>query len=546
MSDLPAELIEYPETVLYDGQIRTVDADDSGVEAVVIRDGRFLAVGTTDGIRELAGPETEERDLGGRTVVPGLIDSHIHLRQVGMDLDRVTLFDARSIDDVLGAIGAEASSLPDGEGVIAGGGWHESQLDEGRLPTRAELDDVAPDNPVFIPRGAHVAVLNSAGLSAAGIDAQTDDPEGGTIVRDEATGDPNGTVLETARTELVEPVLPERGYEDYVADIKRAMGDLNARGVTAAMEPGLEQAELRAFQRVATDGEATVRTHALIWVYGVDDVREAGSYFSRNFGTEMLKVGGVKYMLDGGVEGARLSEPYEVVDDVQEQEGYHGHLLLPEGGKDELQEMYELAAERGHQMQTHVVGDEAIDLLLDMYEAANDVRDIAPLRWAGMHTFLPRAEHIERMEELDVMATVQNHPTFLGQNMERLWGTERAEGAIPLRTLLESDVQMGGGTDAPVVPWYPFESIWWMVTRNTVTAGTLGAEESISAEDALRLWTHDAAYTMHWDDEIGSIEAGKRADLAVLDRDIVTCPPDDIRETSVELTMVGGEVVHRV
>jgi hypothetical protein len=546
MADVPDELVSYPEKILYDGRIRTVDDADTVAEAVAVRDGAFLAVGDTDEIRALAGPETVERDLAGRTVVPGLIDSHIHLRQVGMDLDRVMLFDARSIDDILDAIATEVDTVDDGEWILAGWGWHESQLDEERLPTRSELDEVAPDNPVFIPRGAHVAVVNSVVLDMAGIDAGTEDPDGGTIVRDPETGEPSGVVIEHARTELVEPVLPDRGYEDYIADIKRGMTELNSQGITAAMEPGLEQDELRAYQRVATEGEATVRTDALVRVYSLDDMEAGGSYFYKDFGTEMLKIGGVKYMLDGGVEGARLSEPYEVVEDVQEQEDFHGHYLLPEGGGGiaELHEMYKLAAERGHQVQTHVVGDDAIERLLDAYEAADDVRDIEPLRWTAMHVFLPREEHIERMDELGVMATVQNHSTYLGRNMELLWGQERAARAIPLRTLVDSPVRVAGGTDAPVVPWYPFESIWWMVTRETITAGPLGPDEAISAGEALRLWTHDAAYSMHWEDELGSIEPGKRADLAVLDRDIVTCDPADIRGTGVELTMVGGEVVH--
>lgn len=543
-SDVPDALVEYPDRILYDGVIRTVDPDESVAEAVAVRDGRFLAVGDTDDVRALAGPDTVEHDLEGRTVVPGLVDSHLHLRQVGMDLDRVTLFDARSHQDVLNAIGAEAESLPDGEWVLAGWGWHESQLEEDRLPTRSQLDSVAPDNPVFVPRGAHVAVLNSAALDRAGIDASTADPDGGTIVRDPESGDPNGVVLETARTELVEPVLPEHGYKDYVADVERAMTELNSRGVTAAMEPGLEREELRAFQEVAVEGDATVRTDALVRVYSADDVRDAGSYFYRDFGDAMLKVGGVKYMLDGGVEGARLSEPYRVVEDVQEQEAYHGHFLLPEGGIDELHEIYRLAAERGHQAQTHVVGDAAIETLLDAYEAASEVRDLEPLRWTAMHVFLPREEHFERMRDLGVLPTVQNHPTYLGRNMELLWGEVRAAGAIPIRTLLDDGLRVAGGTDAPVVPWFPFESIWWMVTRRTVTTGELGPEEAIEPNEALRLWTRDAAYSMRWEDEIGSIEPGKRADLAVLDRDIVTCPDDDIRDTNVELTMVGGDVVH--
>lgn len=537
-------LQKHPETILYGGTVRTVDEEDSVAEAVAIRDGRILAVGDADEVRELAGPETDERDLAGRTVIPGLVDSHLHLRQVGMDLDRVTLFDARSIADVLDAVESAAASLPDDKWVLGGWGWHESQLDEERLPTRAELDEVSPDNPVFIPRGGHVAVANSAAMARAGIDDDRADPDGGTIVRNPDTGTPNGVFLENARTELLEPALPERGVEEYVADVERAMDELNSRGVTAAMEPGLERDELRAFQRVAVDGDPTVRTCMYVRVYEPDDVREAGSYFHAGFGNDVLKVGGVKYMLDGGVEGARLSEPYRVVDEVQEQEDYYGHFLLPEGGEDALFEVFELAAERDHQVQTHVVGDEAIELLLDAYEAAAEVRDIEPLRWTAMHVFLPTDDQIARMKDLGVLPTVQNHSTYLGRNMELLWGEERAAEAIPIRTLLNAGMTVGGGTDAPVVPWFPFESIWWMVTRNTVTAGTLGPEEAIEPAEALRLWTRDAAYTMHWEDEIGSIEPGKRADLAVLDRDIVTCDPEDIRDTEVELTMVGGDVVH--
>lgn len=544
VTDVPAELVAYPDSILYDGRIRTVDDAGRVVEAVATRDGRFLAVGDTDEIRALAGPDTTERDLRGRTAIPGLVDSHVHLRQVGMDLARVTLFDARSIADVLDAVAEAAAERADGEWVLAGWGWHESHLAEDRLPTRDELDGAAPDNPVFVPRGAHVAVLNSAALAAVGIDGDTPDPEGGTVVRDAETGEPNGVVLETARTELVEPALPDRGVDDFVADVERAMAELNARGVTTVMEPGLEREELRAFQRVAVEGDPTVRTAAYVRVYGADDVRDAASYFHRGFGDDVLTVNGVKYMLDGGVEGARLSEPYRVVEGVQEEEGYRGHYILPEGGEEELRELYRLAAERGMQAQTHVVGDAAIGTLLDAYEAASEVRDIEPLRWAAMHVFLPTDEQIERMCELGVVATVQHHPTYLGANMERLWGEERAARGIPIRSLLDAGLDVGGGTDAPVVPWHPFEAIWWMVTRSTITAGTLGPDEAITPEEALRLWTRDAAYTIHWEDEVGSVEPGKRADLAVLDRDVVTCPPEDIRDTSVELTVFDGEVVH--
>ena len=544
MADPADELLAYPDTVLYNGKILTVDDAFSVVEAVAIRDGRFLLVGDTDEIRSLAGPDTEERDLGGRTVVPGLVDSHIHLRQVGVDLDRVPLFEAKSIDDVLDAIGTEAAATPDGEWVIAGWGWHESQLEERRLPTRSELDEVAPDNPVFIPRGYHVAVLNSPALERAGIDSDTEDPEGGTIVRDPETGEPNGVVLETAREELAEPLLPDRGYEEYVADIERSMAELNSRGVTAALEPGLERDELRAYMGVQEDGSPTVRVDALVWVDDMDDVEQASAYFGRNFGNEMLTVGGTKYMIDGGVEGAKLREPYNVVEGVQEQENYRGHLILPPGGEEELREMATRLAEMGHQLQTHVVGDAAMELLADVYEKAHEEHGIDDLRWTMIHVFLPTEDVLDTLEEIGAHCAVQNHPTYLGQNMLDLWGEDRAARAIPLAELLEREVTVGGGTDAPVVPWFPFESLWWMVTRETVTAGQLGTDQAISREDALRLWTRDGAFTMAWEDEIGSIEPGKRADLAVLDTDYMTCPADDIRDIEVELTMLGGDVVY--
>lgn len=543
MTDVPPELVSYPETILYDGTILTVDEDFSVVSAVAIRNGRFLAVGDTDEIRSLAGPETEEIDLRGQTVVPGLVDSHVHVRQVGMDLERVHLFEATSIEELVDAVREHAVETPDGEWVQAGWGWHESQLDEKRLPRRDELDEAAPDNPVFVPRGAHVAVLNSRGLEAAGIDSETPDPDGGTIVRDPETGEPTGVLLEAAREELAETVLPERGYEAYVEDIERAMAELNARGVTAALEPGLERDELRAFMDVVREGNATLRTDALVWVYTLDDVENASAYFGREFGNDLLKIGGTKYMLDGGVEGARLREPFAVVDGVQEDPEYQGHLLLPPGGEAELRELVTRCAELGHQVQTHVVGDAAMELLADIYEEANSEHGIEELRWTFMHVFLPPPEVLDTLEELGVHCTVQNHPTYLGQNMLDFWGEKRASRAIPIATLLDREFTVGGGTDAPVVPWFPFESLWWMVTRETVTAGPLGAEEAISREDALRLWTRDAAYTMAWEDDIGSIEPGKLADLAVLDTDFLTCPADDIRDIEVVATVLGGEVV---
>ncbi|MFB6299142.1 MAG: amidohydrolase [Halobacteriales archaeon] len=542
--DPPAVIQAWADTVLHGGRILTVDADFTIAEAVAIRDGRIQLVGSDTAVLACADADTATYDLEGRTVIPGLIDSHVHLKQVGVNRERITLFDARSIDDVLDAIGRVADETPSGEWLMAASGWHESQLKEARLPTATELDTVAPEHPVFVPRGGHVAVLNSVGLTRAGIDADTPDPDGGTIVRDPGTGEPTGVVLEEARSQLVEPVLPEREYTDRLAAIERGMAELNSRGVTAALEPGLTRDDLRAYQQIASEGRATVRTDALVRIHTLEDVEGLAAHYHPGFGNEFLKIGGVKYLLDGGVEGAYLDDAYEVVEGVQEDADYHGHLILPPGGENELREMFMLAAERGHQVQTHVVGDAAIEVLLDAYEAVAAEHPIDQLRWAAMHVFLPTDEQLERMRELGLVVTAQNHPTYLGLNMRKWWGDERASRAIPVRTMLNAGLTVGGGTDAPVVPWFPFDSLWWLTTRDTVTAGTLGPVEAVDRKTALRLWTGHSAYTMGWEDELGSIEIGKRADLAVLSTDYLDCPGDAIKDINVTMTMVGGESVY--
>ena len=540
---IPDSVIEWPDIVLYDGKVVTVDADFSIVEAVAIRDGRFLASGSTDSIRELTGPDTVELDLEGRTVIPGLVDSHIHLDRVGIALDRIELFDARSLDDVIESIQAAAETAAGDSWLLAASSWHESQLTEGRLPRVEELDRAAPETPVFVPRGMHVAVLNSAAMERIGIDEDTPNPEGGTIVRD-ADGDITGVVLETARTQLVEPHLPDRSYHDTLADLERGMAELNRRGVTAIGIPGLYRDSIRALEALVTEGSATLRSSVLVKVDEASDVTDAAAYFAPGFGNERLRVDGLKYFLDGGVEGAALRDPYEVVEGVQEDPDYHGHLTLPPGGKAEFEEILALAAERGYQMHTHAVGDATIEYLMEAYSRAHETSPIDDLRWAVVHAFLPPEESFETMRELDLISTVQNHPTYLGANMERWWGEERARYAIPIRDILDEGIPTGGGTDAPVVPWRPFESLWWMVTRDTITAGVLGPEQAVSIEEALRLWTIGSAYAVNWEAEIGSIEPSKRADLTILDTDLLTCPSDDIREVSVERTMVGGETVY--
>lgn len=529
--------------ILYNGKIVTVDDNFSIVDSVAIQEGRFVGVGTELEMSAFAGEHTEFIDLKGKTVIPGLIDSHIHVHDMGLMLDRVRLNDVETISQLLGRIEEAASQASPGQWILASKQWHESQLKEKRMPTCWELDEVAPENPVFIPRGGHVCVVNSKALDLAGINAETPDPKGGTIVRNEE-GKPNGFLLEHAR-DLVEEHLPEVDYDTELKAIVKANRKLNSMGITGAFEPGLSQKGLRQYMEVWKKGDLTVRTDLSVGVFmrGMKVCKIADPFY-RDFGDDLLKIGAIKFMADGGVEGAYLEEPYQIVPGAQTDPEYRGSWFF-DGREDELEEMFMYCAKNKWQMQIHIVGDRAHDEVLKIIESVDSKEDINGLRWAVMHSFLPDSENMDTMKKLGMVVTVQGHPTFLGYNQLKWWGKERAGYAIPIRSLLEHGLTVGGGSDAMVVSYDPFLTMWWMVTRKTVTTeDALGPEQAISIEDALRLYTIGSATTMFWEDKIGSIEKGKLADLAVLDRDILTVPNDEIKDIRVLMTMLGGTVVY--
>lgn len=534
---------EAADLVLKNGNIVTVDAAFSTVSAVAIDEGKFVAVGTDEEISAFEGDQTQVIDLGGKTVIPGLLDNHLHQMRAALNAPLVSLLEARSIGDVVQAIGERVEQTAPGEWVQASSAWHESTLEEGRLPTRQDLDEVSPGNPVFIPRGGHVVTVNSAALKEAGITKDTADPEGGVIVRDES-GEPTGVLLESA-TELVEDVLPPPPPpEEQARLLTDFMKQLNAFGVVGLVEPGLSDEQIGIYRQLHEDGAMTVRTHMLFRINGAESAQHFVDTYSREQNDAMLSIDGVKYLLDGGVEGARLNEPYQVVEGEQPDPDYRGVLLLPPGGMEELVKALTLVVEGEWQAQIHAVGDETIDTAIEAMAQVDQEVPIDDLRWAIMHIFLPSEEAMAQMKELDVLATVQDHAFLLGHNQLRYWGPERAAYAIPIRALLDAGVETSGGTDAPVLPANPFFSISWMVTRELLNGSVLGPEQAISREEALRLWTINSAHLMGVEDSQGSIELGKRADLAVLSDDLMTIPEDQIRDLNAIATILDGEFVH--
>jgi predicted amidohydrolase YtcJ len=463
---------------------------------------------------------------------------------LGLNSRAVQLLGARSIADVQAAVAARVAQTAPGQWVMASSGWHESILDEGRMLTRQEIDKVAPDHPVFIPRGGHVVTVNSKALALAGITKDTPNPDGGVIVRDEA-GEATGVLLQNAAN-LVRRILPPPPPPPTSAELlKGAMRELNSFGIVGVVEPGVDERVMALYAQVHDAGDMTVRTDVLYRALTKQQFERGIAAVKAQKNSDMLRFPGIKVPLDGGVEGGRMSWPYRIVPGEQVNPNYRGVLLLPPGGEDEYVEALRLAAAAGLQVQTHAVGDETIDVIVRAYGRVNSETPIRSLRWAIMHIFHPSDAAIAKMAEIGIMATAQDHPVLLGHNQRRWWGDERAAYAIPIRKLIDGGVVVGGGSDGPVVPVDPFLSMWWMTTRQVLKGYVLGAEHAITAKEALQLYTVNNARILGVERERGTIEPGKLADLAVLSQDILAVPPDAIRNTKALLTVVGGKIVHR-
>ncbi|MBM3568159.1 MAG: amidohydrolase [Alphaproteobacteria bacterium] len=530
--------------VLRNGRIVTLDAGDRVVQAVAVRGERIAAVGSEAEIAPLVGPATASLDLGGRTVVPGLIDSHLHQLFAALNGPQVQLLDARSIADVQKAIAARVATTPPGNWVVASSGWHESLLAEGRMPTRHELDAVSPEHPVIIPRGGHVVTVNSKALERAGITKDTPSPLGGVIVRD-ANGEATGVLLQNAanlaRRVQPSPPPPPRQIEL----LKAAMAELNRHGLTGVVEPGLDARAVAVYNQLRAEGGMTVRTDVLLRGASKADVEAAIKLAAEQSNDLWLRFIGVKFPIDGGVEGARMYRPYRIVPGEQTNPDYRGVLLMPPGGEDEYVESLKLVARAGLVAQTHAVGDETIDAVTRAYKRVDAEFPLKGRRWAVMHIFLPTPDAIRELARMGVMATAQDHPVLLGHNQRRWWGEERAAYAIPIRALIDAGIHVGGGTDGPVLPVDPFLSMGWMTTRRVLAGYVLGPEQAIAPREALRLYTVNNAVLLGTERERGTLETGKLADLAVLSQDILSVPRESIRDTKAVLTVVGGKIVHR-
>jgi hypothetical protein len=550
-----------PDLIVHGGQILTVDRDFRIGQAMAVQDGRVVAVGRDDEILDLAGSGTELIALSGKTVLPGLIDSHSHAPSAALYEFDHTVPEMETIGDVLAYIESRADVLETGQWIRVSQVFI-TRLREQRYPTRDELDRAAPRNPVVFRTGPD-ASLSSLALALSGINKDFRVPEGEPcrIERDPRTLEPTGILRNCSQYIKSQSSGREPTGQDRLERLKELLADYNSVGLTSIVDADTSDSELELYRTLHGRGELSCRTYVTLSVNAQDPIEEIEARVQRaakdplhQYG-EMLWLRGAKSYLDGGMltGSAYMREPWGVseiysIDDP----AYRGVLFIQ---PEKLYQIAKLALSNGLQFTAHSQGDGAVHNMLDAYERINrddfPVRDLRP---SITHASFMSAESIERMQQLGVVANLQPAWLYLdGATLLKQFGAERLAYFHPYNALSEHKVTVGGGTDhmqkigsfRSVNPYNPFLGMWITLTRQPRWMDEpLHPEQNLTREQAIRLYTINNAFLTFEEDKKGSLEPGKFADFIVLDRDILTCPLDEVKSIEVEQTYLGGKRIY--
>lgn len=547
--------------VVLNGDVLTLDEAFSHVNAVAIKDGRFVATGSDDDMRSWIGPATRTIDVRGAMVIPGLNESHVHATGAARSEVRQPFRQLTSIGDIQGWVRAKAAATPAGD-------WIElprvdiTRIRERRIPNRAELDVAAPGHPtVFTWQYANrvVQILNTAALRAAGITAETVAPKGGRIELD-ADGQPTGRLDDS--DDLLDPFTRSApvGDEDYLKSLARLLRDYNATGITSINERYSNPEGYDAYRKLEATGQLPVRVTVTIGLRSDGSVADTERKikalpFKFRDGDDWVRVGPLKIGVDGGVlyGTAYMREPYPAA--ALEFYGlpdkdYHGTLRI---SRDKIANIIRTGHRLGWQMASHVTGDAGVDAVLDGVEAANADSPIAPMRYNLIHAYFPTPETARRAARLGVCVDTQ--PALYckdGDALSDAWGADRFRHFMGVgawrrhgaHVIINSDHMKGFDPETSLNPYNPFLTLQIAVARKTEGGQVLGPEDRVSREDALRMMTTEAAWMSFDEKAKGSIEVGKLADLAILTGDYLRCPEDEIHDLRAALTIVGGRIVY--
>jgi hypothetical protein len=532
-----------PDLILHGGRFTTLNRAQPTAAAVAVRGGRFVAVGSDAEVLALAGPRTRRLDLRGRSVLPGLIDNHLHLIRGGLNFNLELRWDGvRSLADAMDMLRRQVAVTPSPQWVRVVGGFSEHQFEEKRLPTLAEINAVAPDTPVFLLHLYDRALLNAAALRAVGYTRETPEPPGGVIERD-AQGNPTGLLLAKPNAAILYATLargPKLPPELQANSTRHFMRELNRLGVTGAIDAGggfqNYPEDYEVITQLAQAGQLTVR---LAYNLFTQKPKQEKDDFLRWTASSRYKQGSEYFRHNGA--GEMLVFSAADFEDFREP-----RPELPASMEDELEAVVRILAENRWPWRLHATYDETIRRALDVFERVN--RDI-PLQ--GLHWFFDHAETIsdaamERIAALGGGVAVQHRMAYQGEYFVQRYGHEAAARTPPLRRLLDSGVKVSAGTDATRVASYnPWVSLAWLITGQTVGGLRLYPQANcLDRETALRMWTEHVTWFSNEEGVKGRIAPGQLADLVVPDRDFFACPESDIADTTALLTVVGGKVVY--
>jgi predicted amidohydrolase YtcJ len=547
--------------MIHNAKVVTVDAKFSIAEAVAVKDGRILFVGANDDALKLKGDATRLIDAKGKMVLPGLMDSHSHPVSAALSEWKEPLPDLHSLKNVFDYIKEKAKTTPKGKWIVVRYAFP-TRLDEARFPTKAELDEVAPDHPVLYHAGP-AGICNSKALEISGVTRDTPNPGSGVVVKDPKTGEPTG-MLRSAYSVLkgVPGEDPSVTASDRFEAVKKLFRLYNEQGLTSVADRNAGRSDLDLYFDLKKKGELTLRVN-VARSFSPGGSREAITKRLEalpgddklggptGVGDEWVRIGPIKLFLDGGMLNgtAYMRQPwpkgptYQVTED-----DYRGLLFIK---PEQLVTVLEEAAKRKWQMTAHTAGEGAMDNLLDAYEAVNRIVPIKDRRFCITHANFPSKRNLERCKELGVCADVQ--PAWLykdGTTILKVLGKERTRWFQPYKSWLEYTT-IGGGSDHMLAfdsikstnPWNPWLGMAVALHRITERGTELFPEEKLTREQAIRLYTINNAFLHHEEKLKGSLEKGKYADLIIIDRDVLTCSTKDVAETKVLLTMVNGKVV---
>lgn len=525
--------------IITNAKVWTVDKARPTAQAVAVLGERLVAVGSNADVEAWRGSATRIIDAGGRLLLPGFNDAHVHFMDGGLQLDSVQLNDTTSAQEFARRIQEQVKRTPQGQ-WIRGGDWDETKWTPPQLPSKELIDPLTPDTPVFVNRyDGHMSLANSVALRLAGITAQTPDPPGGVIVRD-AQGNPTGA-LKDAAMDYVYKVIPPLTHEQRLQAAKRALAHASSLGVTSVQHMNPEYDDIAVYSELLRRRELTTRIYAAPLIPQVEDQAKLG--VGRAFGGSYLRIGALKGYADGslGSATAYFFEPFS------DQPNNHGLLSDAMQPLSLMRDRMMRADAAGLQLCTHAIGDQGISIILDLYDEIIKAHGPADRRFRIEHAQHMAAKDFDRFAKLRVIASVQPyHAIDDGRWAEGRIGHDRASRTYAFRTLLDHGVRLALGTDWNVAPLNPMLTVYAAVTRATLDGKNPAGwfpEQKLTVAETIEAYTIGSAYAEFQEKEKGSITTGKLADMVLLSEDIFSIPPERIREVKVLKTIVGGRVV---